>query len=120
MIKHDRYYSRISFVVDAEVLVDGKQTPGEMLDLSLRGTLLNLDSASALVIGESYPIVIHLPSSDITIRVDAELVHQNGNYSGFKFQSLDVESMAHLRNILDLNIGNHDKLDDEMEFWLGH
>ena len=89
-----------------------------MLDLSLRGTLLNLDPASAVVVGASYPIIIHLPSSDITIRADAEMVHKNGNYTGFKFQSLDVESMTHLRSILDLNIGNHDKLDHEKEFWL--
>jgi hypothetical protein len=118
MIMDNRYYSRISFVADAEVFVDGMRYPAEMLDLSLRGTLLNLESAGAVDIGMSYPLKIHLPSSDITIRFDAELVHKNGNYAGFRFQSLDVESMTHLRKMLDLNTGNHAKLTDEMEFWL--
>lgn len=113
----NRYYSRISFVADAEVSIDGRQYPAEMLDLSLRGTLLNLH-AGVVDIGMSYPLKIHLSSSDTTIQFDAELVHKNGNYAGFKFQSLDVESMTHLRKILDLNTGDHAKLADEMEFWL--
>lgn len=118
MITDNRYYSRISFVADAEIIIDGKRYTAEMLDLSLRGTLLNLQAVSAFDIGMSYPLKIHLPSSDTTIQFDAELVHKNGNYAGFRFQSIDVESMTHLRKILDLNTGDHAKLNSEMEFWL--
>jgi len=118
MITDNRYYSRISFTADAEVFVDGMRYPAEMLDLSLRGTLLNLQSADAFDIGMSCPLKISLPSSDTTIRFDAELVHKNGNYVGFRFQSLDVETMTHLRKMLELNTGDHDKLTNEIEFWL--
>lgn len=118
MVTDNRYYSRISFVADAEVFVDGKRYTAEMLDLSLRGTLLDLESVDVFDIGMSYPLKIHLPSSGTTIRFDAELVHRNGNYAGFRFQSLDVDTMTHLRKMLDLNTGDHAKLTSEMEFWL--
>jgi len=118
MITDNRYYSRISFVAEAEVFVDAMCHSAKMLDLSLRGILLDIQSAEAVDIGLSYPIKIHLPSSDTILRFDAEVVHKNDTYAGFKFLSLDVESMTHLRKILDFNTGDHAKSSSEMEFWL--
>jgi hypothetical protein len=119
MITENRYYSRIAFTADAEVYIDGVRYAAEMLDLSLRGTLLHFSASAVPVnLGVAYPLKINLPSSDMNLRFDAELVHQNGDYAGFRFQSLDVDSMTHLRKILDLNTGDHVKLTHEMEFWL--
>lgn len=118
MITDNRYYSRISFVAEAEVFIDAICYNAKMLDLSLRGILLDIQSAEAVEVGLSYPIKIHLPSSDTILRFDAEVVHKHGSYAGFRFLSLDVESMTHLRKILDLNAGDRAKSSSEMEFWL--
>lgn len=122
MTTNERYYSRISFVADVEVSSNGKQFSGEMLDLSLRGTLLNLESADEIEIGASCLITIHLPSSDTTIQVNGEVVHMFINekdcFTGIRFQDLDVDSMTRLRTILDLNLGDHEQVEEEMKFWL--
>jgi hypothetical protein len=43
-------------------------------------------------------------------------VHQNN--LGFRFISEDVGTMTYLRNLLSLNVGDYDKITDELEFWL--
>jgi hypothetical protein len=49
---------------------------------------------------------------------DAEVTHIHDDNIGFKFISIDVETMIHLRNLLSLNVGDYDKITDELDFWL--
>ena len=66
----------------------------------------------------SCTLIIHLHSSDIKLIFDAELVHIHENNLGFKFISEDIGTMTHLRNLVSLNVGDYDKITDELDLWL--
>ncbi len=113
-----RYFSRKSFKAHSQIEFNDEVYDGELLDLSLRGALINFKDQIPMKMNNSCTIMIHLHSTDIKLIFDAELVHIHENNLGFKFVSEDVGSMTHLRNLLSLNIGDYDKITDELEFWL--
>ncbi|MHC4269964.1 MAG: PilZ domain-containing protein [Planctomycetota bacterium] len=113
-----RYFSRISFKVHSQIEFNDKIYEGELLDLSLRGALLNFKEQIPIKKNDSCTLIIHLHSSDIKLIFEAELAHIHENNLGFKFLNEDVSTMTHLRNLLSLNIGDYDKITDELEFWL--
>ena len=113
-----RYFSRINFKAQSQIEFNDKVYAGELLDISLRGALLRFKDQIPLKKCDHCTLLIHLHSSDIKLIFDAELVHIHQNNLGFKFISEDVGTMTHLRNLLSLNIGDYDKITDELEFWL--
>lgn len=113
-----RYFSRINFTAQSQIEIDEKVYSGDLLDLSLRGALLKYKEQIPIKMNDICTLTIHLHSSDIKLIFDAELVHIYQNNLGFKFMSEDVGTMTHLRNLLSLNVGDYDKITDELEFWL--
>lgn len=117
-VDEKRYFSRINFTAQSQIEINDKVYQGELLDLSLRGALLRFKDHIPLEKCDHCTLSIHLHSSDIKLIFDAELVHIHQNNLGFKFISEDIGTMTHLRNLLSLNIGDYDKITDELEFWL--
>ncbi len=113
-----RYFSRISFKAHSQIEFNDEVYEGGLLDLSLRGALINFKDQIPMKMNNSCTIMIHLHSTDIKLLFEAELVHIHENNLGFKFVSEDIGSMTHLRNLLSLNIGDYDKITNELEFWL--
>ncbi len=113
-----RYFSRINFTAKSQIDLNDKIYSGELLDLSLRGALIKFEEQISTKMNDKCTLTIHLHSSDIRLIFDAELVHIHQKGLGFKFISEDVGTMTHLRNLLSLNVGDYDKITDELEFWL--
>ena len=113
-----RRFSRVNFVAKTHMEFNNNIYEGELLDISLKGALLHSRVKIPLKKGDCCILKIHLHSSDIILTFNAELAHLQQNDLGFKFTSEDVDTMTHLRRLLDLNVGNHDKITDELSFWL--
>ncbi len=113
-----RYFSRVNFTAESQIEIDDKVYSGELLDISLRGALLKFNEQISAKMNDQCALTIHLHSSDIKLIFDAELVHIHQNNMGFKFISEDVGTMTHLRNLLSFNVGDYDKITDELEFWI--
>ncbi|MGR3301975.1 MAG: PilZ domain-containing protein [Candidatus Scalindua sp.] len=113
-----RYFSRINFTARTQIEFNDNVYEGELLDLSLKGALLGLKDQVPLKLNDRCVIKISLHSSDIKLVFDAELTHIHKNNLGFKFLGEDVETMTHLRNLLSLNVGDYDKITDELDFLL--
>jgi|TARA_B100002003_G_C13823595_1_gene405275 hypothetical protein len=113
-----RYFSRINFAARTQIEFNSNVYEGELLDLSLRGALLSFKDQIPMKMKDSCTLVISLHSSDIKLIFEAELTHIHKNNLGFKFLGEDVGTMTHLRNLLSLNVGDYDKITDELDFWL--
>lgn len=114
----ERYFSRIKFKATAQIEFDGKEYHAELLDISIKGALFNSEIHSAAKIGDICNINIHLPSSDISLTINAELVHLHKINVGFKFTGIDTDTLTHLRRLIELNTGNSEKTAQELSFWL--
>ncbi len=117
-MEEKRYFSRINFKAHSRIEFDNNTYEGDLLDLSLRGALLSFKDKISLKMKDRCTLIICLHSSDIKLIFEAELTHIHENNLGFRFLEEDVGTMTHLRNLLSLNVGDYDKITDELDFWL--
>jgi len=94
---------------------DGSQLNFQLENISLKGILVTLKD-SPLEMEESYELRIQLMSTDIEIKTIAVLVHQEGDKHGFYFREIDLDSMIHLRRLLELNTPNEGEIEKELSF----
>ncbi len=113
-MQNRRKFSRIKFVTDVQIEFNNKIFPGELLDISLNGALFCSKSHISIKEGNCCKLRFALHPSEINLVFYAELVHLHQNKLGFKFLSEDIDTMSHLRRLLELNIGDHDKITREL------
>ncbi len=110
-----RQFSRILYQAPAMLQQGDIQLTTCIHDLSLRGLLLwavdepNLDSDQLV------DVAFTLPESEITIRLSGQLVRQNERILHIKIVHIDLESIAHLKRLVELNIGDDELLHRDLE-----
>jgi hypothetical protein len=109
-----RRFSRISFHRPAELDLRGARTPCQLVDVSLKGALVEVPPDLTQGEGARCALVIHLDAGGAAIRMDGEIAHRNGNLVGVRCDEIDLESIAHLRRLVELNLGNDDVLHREL------
>ncbi len=114
-----RMYQRVSFDGNAE-LSSGEQTFGcQVTDLSLKGALIRPFGVIRAEIGAVFSLKIPLLESNhdtpISIIMQLELAHSSPDGLGFRCISIDLDSITHLRQIIELNSTNPELLDRDLE-----
>lgn len=111
-----RNFSRIKFGTEVQIKLNNKTFEGELLDISLKGALIQSNIQTPIKIGDCCALRFYLTSSVIRLKFNVELVHLHQNKLGFKFLSEDVDTMTHLRRLLELNVGEEDRITHELSF----
>lgn len=114
MTNERRRFSRIVFHRPAELEVRGRRTAGELLDVSLKGALIEVPAGSEFPVGTGCSLSIHLDDGGASIRMEGEVAHAKGNHLGFRCDEIDLESIAHLRRLVELNLGDDEILHREL------
>lgn len=114
-----RKFHRISFQCECKISCGDMEWTGELLDISLRGALFQLQKTAKLEPSANCYLDIILADGDIHLQFEAELVHREDELYGFLFLSEDLETLTHLRRLLELNIGGDDLTRQEIASWLG-
>ncbi|MQY76012.1 MAG: hypothetical protein GH155_00075 [Spirochaeta sp.] len=112
----ERKFSRTDFNIAGVVLFGEKEIPFNLENISLRGALIRPAEAESLLLGGEALLKIKLERTDITLTVAATLVHRDGDYLGFRFKEIDVDSMIHLRRLMELNTANVARIKEELGF----
>lgn len=108
-----RIFSRITF--DARALIQGQEQEWdtELLDISLKGALLMKPEMWDAPINSRFTLTISL-SKDAIIEMEATVVHIEDSHIGFRCDHINLESITHLRRIVELNTGDEDLLNREI------
>jgi hypothetical protein len=102
-----RRFTRIPFHVPGQLEVQGGKLPCEVVNVSLKGALVELTGGPIPTQGSSCAVTIDLdPGSGARIRMDGDVAHQTGRTVGIRCDELDLESVLHLRRILEFNVGD--------------
>lgn len=79
-----------------------------MVDISLKGVLLQLPAGPLPQAG--MPCLVKLPLGDAeagtVIAMAGELAHVEGDHAGVLCRSIDIESITHLRRLIEVNLGD--------------
>lgn len=110
-----RRFSRIQFHRAAELVLGTDRYPVEVIDVSLNGALLQVPPGFSGRAGQPCSLSIRLEPSESHIRMIGELAHVERGRVGLRREEIDLESMAHLRRLVELNLGDASLLDRELD-----
>lgn len=109
-----RHFSRIHFQTDATLHTPAGEYPVEIVDLSLKGALVRPGVPTDLPDQAACSLKLALDSESAQISMDVVLVHREGPYLGLACREIDLDSMTHLRRLVELNLGDESLLQREL------
>lgn len=115
-----RQFSRFLFNADCRLQQSGFEWMTELLDISLNGVLVKKPDLISLDIKEPCEATIILGGSNNEISMTLEHVHTNSTSMGFKCRDIDIDSMTHLKRLVELNIGDEAVLQREISLLSQH
>lgn len=106
MERNRRKFSRISFRTEASLFLPDGEYVVDVLDLSLKGALIHPNANVFITVGTNCTLKIHLDQTGSSIRMGATVVHHIANYYGLLCRDIDLDSVTHLRRLVELNLGD--------------
>ena len=108
-----RRFRRIAFDATAELRQNGSEWPVKLVDLSLKGLLVerpdNWKGNKAL------PFEVDIRLDQKThIKMQARLTHEDPGQLGFVCKHIDLDSISHLRRFVELNLGDEQEMEREL------
>ena len=100
-----RKFSRILFDAHVELAQGEFHWRASLLDISLNGLLIQQTLPAPVTVKE--PILVKILLSDNTsIAMSVTVAHQHHNQTGLMCNSIDIDSVSHLRRLIELNLGD--------------
>lgn len=118
-MSEQRHYQRIKFVVKTDVEISGSSFAASLVDISLHGALVAFPPEFQPERGLPCKLTIHLNESDMKLPFAGEVVHTENRLTGIKFTLINIDSMIHLRRLLELNSADPDLVRSELNYLLG-
>ncbi|MGX1171379.1 PilZ domain-containing protein [Pseudomonas sp. R151218B TE3479] len=107
-----RRFVRIEFHAKTELTQGPFTWPVKLLDLSLKGLLIEKPQPWLGNAEETFMADIHL-SNEVEVKMEVRLTHDDHGHLGFVCEHIDLDSIAHLRRLVELNLADHDELERE-------
>ncbi|HHJ14443.1 MAG TPA: PilZ domain-containing protein [Gammaproteobacteria bacterium] len=100
-----RRFHRVPFDVDISLRAGGRQWKGKLIDVSLHGALIETSQDLPARKDEIYRLEIHLEGGP-DIVMQTRIAHQESGRTGLACDDIDLESITHLRRLVELNLGD--------------
>ncbi|OZY84409.1 PilZ domain-containing protein [Cellvibrio mixtus] len=108
-----RKFSRILFDAHVELAQGEFHWRASLLDISLKGLLLQQQLPAE--VDAHTPILVKILLSDnTTIAMSVTVAHQHHNQTGLVCSSIDIDSVSHLRRLIELNLGDSTAAEREL------
>ncbi|MDH5394553.1 MAG: PilZ domain-containing protein [Gammaproteobacteria bacterium] len=113
MTDEKRHYQRVAF--DAEVVMECGDASWvcHLVDISLKGLLVVFPSDVEIKLGEIYDMEFRL-GVDAVIKMRVKVVHFEELLVGLEWSDIDLESLTHLRRLLELNMSSAEEMHREL------
>ncbi|MDH2433848.1 PilZ domain-containing protein [Pokkaliibacter sp. MBI-7] len=108
-----RRFTRLPLEMQADLTTSKDRYTVTVLDVSLHGVLLMQPEQMEPLIGEAARVDLAL-SEEVTIQMPVTIVHAEEGLLGCEVRAIDVESLAHLRRMLELNLGDTTLVEREL------
>jgi hypothetical protein len=115
-----RRFSRIRFIEKSFIEIDNRMVEVNLLDISLKGALIEFGSEVTIQKGDVRDLIFHLGNAEIILQFKTETVHCRGNQAGLKFIGMDLDTMMHLRSLIEARTLDPEKVRHELGFLIDH
>ncbi|MFJ9994237.1 PilZ domain-containing protein [Pseudomonas putida] len=108
-----RRFQRIDFDAPTELRQGEQRWPVKLLDLSLKGLLVERPQPWEADLTQDFDATIHL-DRDTRVSMQVELRHEEPDRLGFICLYIDVDSMSHLHRLVELNLADSTEMMREL------
>ena len=110
-----RRFQRIDFDAPTELCQGERCWPVNLLDISLKGLLIERPANWNADLSQDFEAVIHLNEKRSEVRMQVELRHEESNHLGFACKKIEVGSMTHLHRLVELNLADQEAMRREWQ-----
>jgi hypothetical protein len=108
-----RRFQRFAFDAETELVQGQRRWPVELHDLSLKGLLVHRPADWDADPAQPFEARVRL-ADDAEVRMEVEMTHGEGELIGLVCRHIDVDSISHLRRLVELNLGDEALLEREL------
>ncbi|HKK14625.1 MAG TPA: PilZ domain-containing protein [Gammaproteobacteria bacterium] len=108
-----RRFNRVPFEAEVTLSHGGQHWATELIDISLKGALIRRPAEWSGFRGNGYCLNLKL-AKGTQITLDVDVAHVDDDRVGLSCRELGVESMTHLRRLLELNLGDPEALERDL------
>lgn len=108
-----RRFKRIAFDARTELSQGESTWPVTLIDLSLKGLLIERPDPWLGNPQQDFLVDIHL-SEEADITMDVQLAHDDHGQLGFVCRHISLESIERLRRLIELNLADPEELEREL------
>jgi len=108
-----RVHHRILFDTLASIHINANNMNTQLIDISLKGALVKKPSSWTADVGDTGQLRIVLSDNVSSISMDIKVAHIEGDHVGFHCEHIDIDSITHLRRLVELNLGDTELLERE-------
>ncbi len=110
-----RRFQRILFDADTRIETATSSSPAKLIDISLNGALIQKLDHCPCSVGDEVSISIQLDNDEESIiQMQTRVAHIEQNHLGMHCIHIDMDSITHLRRLLELNLGDPSLLEREL------
>lgn len=100
-----RHFVRVQFDTPAQLTSAHSVLSVQVLDLSLKGALLMTKEPVLIAPGTLCQLTVPLADRS-HIAMSTEVAHVEGHHLGLRCHNIDLDSVTHLRRLIELQLGN--------------
>ena len=109
-----RLFSRIPFQGPVHLISVSGHWNTDLLDISLNGALIRKPKDWPGKSREHFMMQLELPNSTVDIRMEVVIAHEEPDRVGLQCKHIDLDSITHLRRLVELNLGDSHMLRREL------
>jgi hypothetical protein len=114
MTTEQRRFHRILFDAPVRIREGDNEHITTLVDISLNGALVLRPETWSLQRGDSVRLIVLLDDSKARIHMQTEVAHQSEDTIGLRCVTIDMESIGHLRRLVELNLGDQTLLERDL------
>ncbi len=109
-----RQFTRILFSIKAELEVEDNTYPVSIHDISLNGALITAVDSETSLKGKLGTLHFLLSDRESEVTMNIAVVHEEDHETGLQCNAIDIDSVTHLRRLVELNLGDSEQLNKEL------
>ena len=113
-MENRRQFTRILFSIQATLEDEEQIYPVSIHDISLNGALVTSTGSKDSLKGKFGTLSFLLSDGESEVSMHIAVVHEEEDETGLQCNAIDIDSVTHLRRLVELNLGDEGQLSKEL------
>ncbi len=116
-MEEKRRFNRVTCEEKLLVGFDGNIIRAKLLDISLKGALVEFENVVTFRNGDILNITLSLDNSDVVLQFGSKVMHRSNNVAGVRIIHIDLDSMIHLRSYIEARTMDPEQVVKEFDYF---